>query len=107
VSADTTADIYLGRTGLGSTKPIELTFKLDGEPWAGIDSVTLTFESPDRETQFDRAMTLVDDAAGLWRYTPTTAEFSAGDWTASPLVTDGAHVERYPDEISFTVTDQP
>lgn len=104
----TTADVFLGELNVGSTDRMQFSFLKDGEAWAGIDSVTLVFEKPDRATQFSRSMVLGDDATGTWYYDTTVDEIDAvGYWTLRPTVVDGPIVKRYPHEIGFHVVDEP
>jgi hypothetical protein len=85
---------------------IELTLTKDGVAWDNIDSVALTFQKPDRATEFTRAMTL--DSGNVWYYdTAVTDLDEAGYWTARVTITDGAIVKTYPYEIALIVVDQP
>ncbi len=103
-----TKDIFLGEFNIGSVDRLRFTLEKDGDPWTGIDSVAIVFESPDRSTKITRAAILEDDDAGIWYYDTTTVEIDeVGDWTVSVRVTDGAVVKRYPYEISMHVNDQP
>jgi hypothetical protein len=104
-----TRAIDLGEFNVSSTDRLRATITKDGAPWAGIDSVALTLEKPDRSTVVGPvAMTLESDAAGIWYYDTTTTDLTtAGEWTAKVRVTDGSVVKTYPYEISFRVYDQP
>lgn len=100
------ASVNLGSFNVGSTDRIRLTITKDGAAWTGIDSVTLTFENPDRSTQFSRSATL--DATNVWYYDTTTTDFEdVGWWTMRVRVIDGAISKAYPHEIGFYVGDEP
>lgn len=99
-------EVDLGRIRIGTTKRILLRFKKDGVDWTGIDSVSLRFEKPDRETTFDRSMTVYDDSLGQWYYDTTTSDLDeAGFWTLDPTVTDGSVVDKPDAEIGFEVVE--
>ena len=102
------ADISLGRFAKNGVYRLRVTILKDGVAWAGIDSVSLILEKPDRETQATKPMTMENDAAGIWYYDTLTTDLDqAGYWTATAFVTDGLVTQKYPDEISFYVADQP
>lgn len=101
-------EVKLGEFTVGSTHRIQFDISRDDVIWQGIDSIALTFEKPDRTTQFSRQMVLDTDALGRWYYDTTTTEIDVvGWWTLGVVVTDGAVLIEYPYEISFHVNDHP
>lgn len=102
-------DIDLGIVNIGSTDKFQFTIKKGGVIWdLSNGTVTVTFEKPDRTTQFTRAMSSLDATTGVFSYTTTTSEIDeVGWWTLQVRVIDGAITKRYPGEISFYVRDLP
>lgn len=101
-------NIDLGVFNLYAVRRLKFTIKKDGVAWAGIDSVALIFEKPDRTTQFTRAMTVFSDALGQWTYDTTVADLeTVGNWTVTLQVTDAQIVDRYAYEIGFVVVGNP
>lgn len=101
-------DIQLEDKSLNGVHRLRFTIKKDGVAWTGIDSVLLTFEKPDRETQFDRVGVLELDSGGLWYYDTVEADLdTVGYWTLSVQVTDGSIILKYPYEIAFKVGGEP
>lgn len=108
MSASAPKDIDGGTFNVGDTDQMVFPIYKDGSPWAGIDSVTLTFEAPDRVTTFDREAEVYDDAAGKWSYTTAVDDFTeVGYWTVRVKAVQGAIVKRYAREVSFYMNDQP
>lgn len=104
-----TREINLGEFSIGSTDRFRATITKDGVAWdLSAGTVTLTFEKPDRSTQFTRAMVAEDASGGVFYYDSTTDEIdTVGWWTCQVRVTDGSVVKRYPYEIGFFVVDEP
>lgn len=112
-------DVFLGTFSLGDTDVLAFPLKKNTVaaptvyvPWAGLDSVTLTFEAPDRSTTFDRSATVYDDAAGIWAYTTLVTDFpdvaaNVGTWTVRVKAVDGGITKRYQGEISMEFVSQP
>ena len=97
-----------GRTVEGSVDRLRATITKDGVAWAGIDSVLLTFEAPDRETVFTRSMLVENDSQGIWYYDTLTTDLTeVGYWTIGMKVTDGTIVKKYPYPISLYVGEEP
>src|SRR5262245_53939655 len=108
MSCTTEVSIDWGRTVVGSVDRLQLHITKDGVAWSGIDSVVLTFEAPDRVTQFSHNMVLGDDATGLWYYDTTVNDLTVpGYWTIGVKVTDGVVVKKYPYPISMYVSEEP
>lgn len=100
------ADINLGEFSVGATKRLRFTLTKDGVAWEGIASVTLSFEKPDRETTFNRAMVL--ESANIWYYDLLTTDLdTAGYWTLGVTVVAAAITEIYPDEIGLHANSRP
>lgn len=104
-----TLDINLGEFNTGSVDRIRATITKDGAVWnLSSGTVTLTFEKPDRATQFSRSMVAENAAGGIFYYDTTTTEIDeTGWWTVTMTVVDGAVTKIYPYEIGFHVSDQP
>lgn len=107
-----TREIDLGKFVVTGSRRIRLTIKKDGVAWSGIDSVTLTFEKPDRSTQFTRSMVVFQDSQGIWDYDIVAADLpdesaSLGHWTVGVKVVDGTISMPYPHEVGFIVEDLP
>jgi hypothetical protein len=107
VATLTDVDIDLGVFNVGDTDRIEFTVTKDGAAWDLSSAVvTLTFEKPDRSTQFTRTMTA--DAAGVAYYDTAAGDVDVvGWWTLTVKVVDGAVVKRYPHAIGFEAVDEP
>lgn len=104
-----TAELDLGQLNLGSVYRLRVTLTKDGVAWTGIDSVTFTFEAPDRTTQFSVSAT--NESGAVWYYDTTTSTFDSstddvGYWKLKVTVVDGTITTIYPYEIGFTVVDQ-
>lgn len=101
-----TKTIDAGVYHVESVDRIEFTIKKDGELWLNIDSVVLSFRSPDGTTIFNRSMVL--DSGAVWYYDTAVTDFiEVGSWTVKVTITDGAIVKSYPYEVGFEVTEQP
>jgi hypothetical protein len=104
-----TKNITLETINIGSVRRHRVIIKKDGVVWnlaSGV--VTIRYEKPDRETQFDRTMIAEDATAGIFYYDTTTSEIdTTGWWTASIRVVDSTVTVWYPYVIGFRVNDQP
>jgi hypothetical protein len=111
VATLTDVDLSWGTLNAGDVDRLRLVITKDGVPWdLTSGAVTLTFEKPDRATQFERAASAENAAGGVFYYDTTTTDFGTNDvgyWTATVKVVDGAVVKRYPHEIGFRVVNEP
>lgn len=99
-------DITMADKHLNGVHRFRFTITKDGVAWTDIDSVLLTFEKPDRETQFERSATL--EGTNIWYYDTVAADLdTAGSWTLAVKATDGAVILTYPHEIGFRVRGNP
>lgn len=108
-----TREIDLGKVHVGSVERLRFTLKKKNSAgtfvaWSGIDSVTITFENPDRTTQTDHVCILEDDTSGIWYYDTTTTDVtSVGYWTVGINIVDGGIDYKYPYEVSFEAVSHP
>ncbi len=104
----TAADVNMGVFGINSVDRLRFAITKDGDPWTGIDSVSVVFEDPGGN-QHTRSATLETPDAGVWYYdTQTTGDIDeAGRWSLNVRVTNGAVVKRYPYKIVLLATDYP
>ncbi len=105
--ADTTID--LGRVNIGDVDRFRVTIKKDGIAWnLSSGSVAITFEKPDRSTQFSRSMTGETPVSGIFYYDTVITDIDAvGWWTLRVRVTDGSIQKSYPHEIGFYAGNEP
>lgn len=104
--------IDLGKLNVASVDRLRVTITKDEVAWTGIDSVTFTFEKPDRSTQFSRSASLEAPDTGVWYYDTLTTDFpnvaaSLGHWTMAVTVVDGTVTKTFPYDIGFIVGSQP
>lgn len=91
---------------LNGTYRFRFTLKKDCIAWANIDSAIVFFEKPDRTTVLEKNLTAEDVATGIWYYDTVDGDLdTAGYWTLTVQATDGSIVIKYPDEVSFRVTE--
>lgn len=99
-----------GKLHVESTYRIRHTLtKNGGQVWdlSGAE-VTIIFESPDRETQFERDMVLEDAATGIVYYDTTVDDIlEDGGWTYNIRVVIGALDVRSTVEMGFQAVDYP
>ena len=100
--------VDMGEVCINNVDRFRFSITKDGVAWTGIDSVTLTFENPDRETTFSVTASMESPDAGVWYYDTLTTDIDdVGYWTIKVRVVDSTITKDYPYEIGFTALSQP
>lgn len=99
-------DIRIPDKVIGDNYRFEFHLMRDGEFWNDIDSVTLTFEKPDRLTAFSVECTVDNLTEGIWYYDTDDDDIDTnGYWTIGLVIVDASVNVTYPYEIGFLVSD--
>lgn len=107
-SSARTKSISLQDKAYNGVHRFRFIIKKDAVVWSGIDSITATFEKPDRETEFTVSLIAESIPDGIWYYDSVYGDLDeVGYWSLSLEVTDGTIVIEYPYEIGFRVTNNP
>lgn len=97
-------DLQMSDKSLNGTHRFRFVLTKDGEVWTDVDSVTLSFQKPDRSTSFDRECVAEDIPSGIWYYTTVAGDLdTAGYWLLGVTVVDDEVELEYPYDIAFRV----